>query len=219
MRLILFDFDYTLGDSTEGIVKSVNYSLERLGYEKCSSDIIQKTIGLSLEETLNSLVNCCSESEKKLFKKYFIQMANMVMVESALVYDGVAEWLALLNSIGLKIGVFSTKFRYMLSDILKKNGLLNLVDIIIGGEDVIEVKPSPEGIYKAAQITRIDCSDILYVGDNIVDSMAALAAGVEFVAVLTGTTPKKEFEVYPHIAITNTVCEACSFIYNKHMVT
>ena len=29
---LIFDFDYTLGDSTEGIVASVNYALEKLGY-------------------------------------------------------------------------------------------------------------------------------------------------------------------------------------------
>ena len=32
LKAIIFDFDYTLGDSTEGIVASVNYALEKLGY-------------------------------------------------------------------------------------------------------------------------------------------------------------------------------------------
>ena len=31
-KAIIFDFDYTLGDSTKGIVLSINYALERLGH-------------------------------------------------------------------------------------------------------------------------------------------------------------------------------------------
>ena len=30
-QAVVFDFDYTLGDSTEGILSSVRYGMERLG--------------------------------------------------------------------------------------------------------------------------------------------------------------------------------------------
>ena len=32
LKAIIFDFDYTLGDSTNGIAISINYALEELGY-------------------------------------------------------------------------------------------------------------------------------------------------------------------------------------------
>ena len=32
LKAIIFDFDYTLGDSTNGIALSINYALEKLGY-------------------------------------------------------------------------------------------------------------------------------------------------------------------------------------------
>ena len=34
LKAIIFDFDYTLGDSTNGIVLSVNYALEKLGFKR-----------------------------------------------------------------------------------------------------------------------------------------------------------------------------------------
>ena len=53
---LIFDFDYTLGDSTEGIFASVNYALERLGHPQADREAVRKTIGLHLEETYRVLV-------------------------------------------------------------------------------------------------------------------------------------------------------------------
>ena len=49
-RAIIFDFDYTLGDSTNGIVLSVNYAFEKLGFAAKDTESIRKTIGLSLTD-------------------------------------------------------------------------------------------------------------------------------------------------------------------------
>ena len=43
-KAVLFDFDYTLGDSANGIVLCINYALEKLGYSAHSREEIQKTI-------------------------------------------------------------------------------------------------------------------------------------------------------------------------------
>ncbi len=47
-RAVLFDFDYTLGDSSEGIVLCVNRALESLGRPPAPPEAIRPTIGLSL---------------------------------------------------------------------------------------------------------------------------------------------------------------------------
>lgn len=52
---IVFDFDYTLGDSSEGIVLSINYALEKLGYGTKEIGEIKRTIGLSLKDTYSRL--------------------------------------------------------------------------------------------------------------------------------------------------------------------
>lgn len=50
IKAVIFDFDYTLGDSTNGIFISINYALEQLGYAARKRDNIKNTIGLSLKE-------------------------------------------------------------------------------------------------------------------------------------------------------------------------
>ena len=51
-KAVIFDFDYTLGDCTEGIAASVNHGLKKMGYEAGELEDIRKTIGLSLKRNL-----------------------------------------------------------------------------------------------------------------------------------------------------------------------
>ncbi len=42
LKAIIFDFDYTLGDSTNGIALSINYALQELGYAASDIDDIKR---------------------------------------------------------------------------------------------------------------------------------------------------------------------------------
>ena len=57
LAAIFFDFDYTLGDSTKGIVLSVNFARKKLGYQEKGLEEIKRTVGLSLKETHFALTN------------------------------------------------------------------------------------------------------------------------------------------------------------------
>ena len=45
-KAVIFDFDYTLGDSTNGIALSINYTLEKLGYATRNLNDIKKTMNI-----------------------------------------------------------------------------------------------------------------------------------------------------------------------------
>ena len=51
----LFDFDYTLADSSRGIVLCFRKVLERNGYTDVTDDAIRRTIGKTLEESFSIL--------------------------------------------------------------------------------------------------------------------------------------------------------------------
>lgn len=90
---------------------------------------------------------------------------------------------------------------------LTRDKITDLVEFVIGSEDVRTHKPSPEGILMAKERFHIDKKDILYVGDNVVDGEAARNAGVDFAAVLTGNNVREDFLNMPHIKIMNTLDE------------
>lgn len=198
---LIFDFDYTLGDSTKGIVKCVNYALRRLGMNEKSDEEIRKTIGLTLIETYKVLSGRDDNEEAEQFRKYFICKADEVMVADTELYSNVKNIMTELRNSGYKLGIVTTKFRYRIEGILGKFDADNMVDLIVGGDDVKVEKPNPEGLIYAIETLGLEGSQILYVGDSIVDAKTACNAGVDFAAVLTGTTTREEFEHFPHVFI------------------
>ena len=200
-QAIIFDFDYTLGDSTMGIVESVNYALDRLGYKTENIDNIKKTIGLSLKETFKALTGSMDDSYATDFAAYFKEKADMVMVENTCLYEHTLSLLSKLRDAGIKTAIVTTKFHYRIDAILSRFNANHLIDIIVGGEDVSHAKPDPEGLCLAIHKLEVSPANVLYVGDSMVDAKTALNAGVDFAAVLTGTTTGEEFEVMPHVMI------------------
>ncbi len=205
-RALIFDFDYTLGDTTHAIAASVNYALARLGYPPHSEEEIGRTVGLSLELAFRMLTGKRDEREEGLFFDYFQVKADEVMTADARLYPDVEEKLRTWGS-KYSIAVFSTKHRYRIEAILKKFSLEHAVRAVVGNEDVENEKPHPEGLLRAADLLGADLREVLYVGDGLVDAEAASRAGVDFAAVLTGTTKREEFSAFPHVAVVSSVPE------------
>lgn len=200
-QAVIFDFDYTLGDGTEGIVASVNYGLAKLGAPLASREAIRKTIGLSLEETYRTLTGEESEQQAKAFAGYFKEKADLVMVENTSLFPGTVDVLRELRNQKVKIGIVTTKYHYRMDAILKSCQAQEYFDMIVGGEDVKHPKPDPEGIFMVLDTWKLSKEQVLYVGDSVVDGQAAEAAGVDFAGVATGTTSREALERYEHVGV------------------
>lgn len=206
---LLFDFDYTLGDSTDGIVTCVNYALECLGYQTAERETIRRTIGLHLEEVYRVLVKEQGQTVKEVegprFARLFMEKADQVMTEKSSFYPGVLTCMREWREQGYKLGVVTTKYRHRIESILEKYQEKGLFDIIIGGDSVKHPKPDPEGLLQVLEIWGMSKEEVLYVGDSLVDARTAQAAGVDFAGVTTGTTTKEALEQYPNIGIFDKV--------------
>lgn len=209
-KTVLFDFDYTLGDSTNGIVQCENYALRELGYPEKTVPEIKRTIGLSLKEIFRELTGSNDENKSERFIKLFREKADEVMTDSASLYEGAEEMLSEFKRRGIKTGIVTTKFHYRITEILKKFGITEPVDVIIGGDDVMHEKPAPDSLLKAVEILGEDKRGVLYVGDSYVDALAARAAGIDFAAVLTGTT--SNFSDYDKVFVANDLKEIFQFV-------
>ena len=196
-RAILFDFDFTLADSSEGIVVCMNHALGRLGLPPAPADAIRKTIGLDLHTALGILAGQEWKSREEEFLEHFVRKADEVMVASTSFLPGAARVLQTLHDAGYRVGVVTTKYRHRVEDALERDGLRTFVEVIVGADDVPRPKPAPDGLLRAAGRLGIPTGDCVFVGDSEVDAMAAQAAGVAFVAVLSGTTTAEVFRKYP----------------------
>ena len=193
---IIFDFDYTLADSSRGVVECINFALDSLDLPTVSAEQACRTIGISLPNTFLELAGQEHSAQSDEFVRLFIERADEVMADMTVLFEAVPQTVRLLKKRGHKLGIVSTKFRYRIETILKREGLSDVFDVVIGGEDVANHKPDPEGLQMA--LDRLGCSlaDSLYVGDSLTDAETAQRAEVPFVAVLSGAAQKDEFEGY-----------------------
>jgi len=204
---VIFDFDYTLADSSQGVYQCINYALERLGFPDVTYPEACKTIGLSLENTFIRLTHNSGKEKLEQFIKLFTQHADKVMTRNTIIYKNVPKTLTYLKGLGMKLGITSTKYRYRICEILTNNNLVSLFDFIIGGEDVSSHKPNPEGIYKILEALKVDKKECIYIGDSIVDAETAKNADISYIAVLTGTTRKEDFVNYGPVLVINRIDE------------
>jgi len=191
---ILFDFDLTLADSSQGIFKCINHALNKMNYPEHDYESVKLTIGHSLPETFRILTGNDTKEGASQFTSLFVNKADEIMNASTIIYPEVFELVPNLKEKGFKTGIISTKYRYRIEGVLKREELSSYFDTIVGGEDVNEHKPHPEGLLMAIEKLGIEKLQAIYVGDSLVDATAAKAAGIDFIAVLTGTISKDKFE-------------------------
>jgi phosphoglycolate phosphatase len=197
IRAIICDFDFTLADSSLGVVACVNEALVSLGLPLASAERIHTTIGLSLPHTLQALTGIAEPALAAEFTRRFVAHADQVMHGLTLLYPWVAETVLVLRAAGHRLGIVSSKYRYRIERILAEGGLASQFEVIIGGEDVAQHKPDPAGLLLALQRLDLPASEVFYVGDHPVDAEAASRVGVPFMAVLTGTSDAPSFAPYP----------------------
>lgn len=189
------------GDSTEGIVVSANDALEKMGYPMANREAIRKTIGLSLPETYQALTGDKEPEKGETFRRYFVEKADEIMTENSELYPDARNILAYLKENGVRVAVVTTKFDYRIEGILKKCQATEYVSKIVGGNNVSNPKPDPEGTLKVLADWGLAKKEVLYVGDSLVDAKTAQSAGVPFAAVTTGTTTKEDFLPYEKVGV------------------
>ncbi len=198
---VVFDFDYTLADSSRAVVECVTVAFNAMGLTVPAEDEIRRTIGLSLPETLGRLAAEPHRHRAEEFRAFFRARSDEVMVQWTVMLPGVPDAVRELKRRGYRLGIVSTKFRMRIEATLEREGLRDLFDTIVGGEDVREFKPHPEGLLMAAERLEAKPEEMVYVGDSVTDAETAKRAGVPFIALLTGMTPREELEVYEPRAV------------------
>jgi phosphoglycolate phosphatase len=187
IKAIMFDFDLTLADSSEGIVECTRYAFRMMGVMEVERSKIHSAIGLTLQAMFQTLAGNQASERVDEFARLFVERADEVMVSSTKIYPEVAGLFEQLRSHGINVAIVSNKFRYRIESILDAARLRPLVDVIVGGEDVHRHKPYPDAIVLALSQLRVPAASAMYVGDHPVDADAARAAGVSFVGVLSGS--------------------------------
>ena len=201
-QAVCFDFDYTLGDSTDSIVAGFQHGLAGLGWPAPDRETVRGTIGYLLEDAYAMLTGDLDQSRQARFRALFTEVARELQIKDTVLLPGGEELLRKLRERGSKVAIVSTKRGDTIEIILERLGVADTVDLVVGSADVARHKPDPEGLLLALGRMGVKPEDALFCGDTVLDAGAAKNAGTHFAAVLGGTTRAEEFaRFYPdHIA-------------------
>ena len=175
-----------------------------MGLPIASDAAIRQTIGLSLPNILTALAGETYTKYVDEFTQLFLQRADETMVALAEFFAGVPEMIKALQKLGIQLAIVSQKRRHYIQGILGRENLLEAFAAIVGGGDA-PYKPNPEGLLSAIAQTNSTPSNCIYVGDSPTDAETARRAGIAFIAVLSGVTPRAAFEDYNVYAVLEDV--------------
>jgi phosphoglycolate phosphatase len=106
---IFFDLDGTLNDSKEGIIKCIDYALEKLGYPVPEGFDINNCLGPPLRVSFRRLLNTNDEILVERAVAIYRERFSTVGLFENKVYPGIPELLTALNEKSLKLHVVTSK--------------------------------------------------------------------------------------------------------------
>ena len=132
-KTILFDFDGTVFDTGEGIMKSVQYAAEAFGYHEPDWHALREFVGPPLTDTFAKRYNVDEETAKAMTAKYR-ERYRVKGLDECSVYPGVPELVQKLKAHGANVAVATGKPTAFTVDILERHGLGGLFDAVLGSE-------------------------------------------------------------------------------------
>lgn len=191
---VIFDFDGTVVDTGEGILKSLQYSFKEMGNFVPSLDELKKFIGPPIHYSYTTYYGISEEEVGMYIKKYRERYRAKGIYESAL-YKGFPEILDDLHENGIKVGIASSKPESLIYDVAGYLGVTEKFDAIVGVQIDDSNHSSKTGLVLEAmkKMGAEDKEKVLMVGDRLYDIDGAAGAGVDSCGVLWGYGNEEEF--------------------------
>lgn len=184
IKLIIFDLDGTLVDSSVDLTHALNYAIEPFSAEKLTTDQTKSLVGEGITKLIENLLGPNRQDLNALTLERFLSYYETHLVDFTLPYPGVVETLKEMSS--FKKAVISNKRESLSKAVLRELGLLPYFDLVLGSDSVGEKKPSPKPLLKAMETLSCRPAETVIVGDSSFDIDAGKAAGTLTCAVTYG---------------------------------
>jgi HAD superfamily hydrolase (TIGR01549 family) len=178
---IIFDIDGTILDTEIAVLSS----LQKVVFEELNKNLsfyeLRFALGIPGEVTLNKLgitnISDCNVKWNKYLKEYFHHVK---------VFDGIKETLIKLNEFGILTGIVTSKTKEEFVNDFVPFDLNNYFKEVVCADDTEKHKPNPDPILKFIELSGVDKSKTIYIGDTRYDMDCALSAGIDFALALWG---------------------------------
>ena len=183
---IFFDLDGTLTDSKEGIIKCIDYALEKLGYPVPKGFNINDCLGPPLRVSFRRLLNSNDEVLiERAVATYRERFSTIGLFENK-VYPGIPELLSALHEKSLKLYVVTTKPKVFAGRIMEHFQLAHRFDAIYGTELNGRFDNKADLIEFILQNRKLRAEETVMIGDKREDIVAGKANRTKTIGVTYG---------------------------------
>jgi pyrophosphatase PpaX len=197
-RLVLFDLDGTLIDTTDLILASCAFTFERHCGWCPPREAIVATFGRSLPETLLEFAEHAGfpDPRSEAIAMLATYRAHNDEHHDTLIraFEGIPTMLEALRADGYGLGVVTSKREGAARRGLCFFGLDRYFEVAVFHDDTAHHKPHPEPLLHAIGRAGSQPSETVYVGDSVHDVAAGRAAGVATIAALWGPFSRADLE-------------------------
>jgi phosphoglycolate phosphatase len=184
IKLIIFDLDGTLVDSSVDLTNALNYAIEPCSLEKLTVAQTKALVGEGITKLLENLLGPEHLSLHADILSRFMDYYSSHLIDHTTPYPGVTETLDGLRD--YKKAVISNKYEALSRELLQGLGLLQHFDAVLGSDSTEEKKPSPQPLLRVMQMLACSPQETVIIGDSNFDIEAGQAAGTTTCAVTYG---------------------------------
>lgn len=189
-KLIIFDMDGTLVNSSLTIANAINYVRQNLGFEPMEQNHILKHVN---EPDINPAqffyhATSFDADHERWFSEYYTKNHEQELV----LYNGIKELLYALKDKGYKLAVATNAYRGSTIESLSHLNVLGIFDGIACYDDVEQGKPHPDMLHKLLDELNFLNNETIFVGDGPRDEIASKRAEIDYIMVDWGFTEHTE---------------------------
>ena len=184
---IIFDIDGTLTSTNELIFASFNHVASKYLNKKLTNEEIISLFGPPEDTILKGWFNNNLSDAMEDYYRFYKDEHHM-----ADAYPGIVEILEFIKSKKIPLGIFTGKGRKSALITLEALGMDKYFDLVVTGDDVVNHKPSGEGITKFVNEFSLTKEKVLMIGDSTGDIKAAREAGIKIASVIWDSYAKEE---------------------------
>lgn len=207
-RLVIFDVDGTILDTSQGLLESTKYMILKLGYDMPSENVLLSFVGPRVQDSLSRVFGLAGE-KLEYASDIFRNRYKEKDVLKAKPYEGIYEVLKIFTEKDIHIAAATNKRQDFTETLLDKYGFGQYVEKAFGTdmegrlkkEDLIQACLEHFGVH--------DGKKVVMIGDSSYDAMAAEKTGVDFVGVTYGFEFRREEDInrYHNIGIAKNILE------------
>jgi phosphoglycolate phosphatase len=217
IRAAIIDLDGTMVDTAPDFQVAINRMREELHLAplalgtitdfvgKGSENLMRRVLGVDFEE---NEVERRFELALQRYQYHYLQING----DHSELYEGVHEGLLAMKKGGVRLACVTNKPIAFARPLLEKKGLIDLFEVIYGGDSLAHKKPHPLPMLTVCNDFNLQPEQVVAIGDSSNDSEAARAAGCRVLTVPYGYNHGQPVQTIDTDGIVESLLDAANLI-------